>query len=632
MLLASIFLIFSLITGYSLLRLLPIAWYKAETASVSVTLGFLTSTWVAFLACWATGYAVGPWLTLIILAAVIAAAWHYRPATQPSAQPLSKKETTAWILVTSISIIVLGQLFFTHMLFQKGGQYYSGGSTWGDLALHLSLITRFANETHFTWDLPIMYGAKLSYPFLLDFLSGMLYRWGISLQFAVLIPGLLLGLSVVQLLFFTVFRMFKNAVAASFTPLLFLVNGGIAALAYFWRDWQASGVSLAAFLSTMTKNYTNMWDDSLFFSNIVVDYLLPQRGILVGLTTFLIITTLLWHAWHNTADKNKALVGVAVLGGLLPFAHAHTSLVVLGLLGYITLVQFIKNKSQAVPYFICLLCLGTLAIPQITWQISSNFTDSFSHFQFGWMKPAGENILSFWLRNWGLALLFAVGNIWVAWRMRKQSDFYLHWYIPLFLLWLITNIYVFQPFVYDNMKFMVYSYLAIATMTSFTLAIWITKNKWSKTLAFICLALLITPGILALVRESYTLWGFADAEDRQMAQAFAAAVPSEARILTSDQHNHFVSSLTGRRILMGYRGWLWTYGLDYQPIEKVATAIYAGSPQAKALMRQYGIEYVVIGPSEKSQYAVNENFFSAHTPLLLETNRYKVYDVRTFRQ
>lgn len=632
MVLAIIFFILSLITGYSLLRLLPIAWYKAEAAAATVAIGFLVSTWVAFLACWITGYTVGPWLTIIILAALTATTWYYQPSPIFSFQTLSRKETTAWLLVTIISGVVLGELFVTHMLFQKGGIYYSGGSTWGDLALHLSLITRFANETHFTWDLPIMYGAKLSYPFLLDFLSGMLYRWGASLQIAVLVPGLLLGLSVVQLLFFTVFRLFKNALAASFTPLLFLVNGGIAALAYFWRDWQASGTSLGAFLSSLTKNYTNMWDDSLFFSNLVVDYLLPQRGILMGLTLFLLITTLLWHAWHEEAKKNKLLVGVALLGGLLPFAHAHTFFVVLGLLGYLTVVQFMANKSRATPYLVCLLCMATLAIPQITWQISSNFTDSFSRFQFGWMKPAEENIISFWLRNWGLALPFAFLNIWTVWRLRRQNNFYLHWYIPLLLLWFITNLYIFQPFVYDNMKFMVYAYLAVMVVTSVTLATWFTKNGWGKTLAIACLILLITPGILALVRESYTLWGFADAEERQIAQQFAAIVPSEARVLTSDQHNHFVPALTGRRIMMGYRGWLWTYGLNYQSVEQVTSAIYTGSQEAQALIRQYGIEYVVIGPSEKDQYDVNEEFFATLFPLVLETERHQVYDVRTLRQ
>ena len=68
--------------------------------------------------------------------------------------------------------------------------------------------------------------------------------------------------------------------------------------------------------------------------------------------------------------------------------------------------------------------------------------------------------------------------------------------------------------------------------------------------------------------------------------------------------------LTGRRSLMGYPGHIWTHGLDFGPRESEIKRIYAGAPDAEALLGKYGVEYAVVGPLEKLVMPVNEPFFS----------------------
>ena len=61
------------------------------------------------------------------------------------------------------------QLLSTHMLGQKADGLYSGGSTWGDLAWHLSMISNFAQRgSGAVKENPIFPGDKLSYPFVPD--------------------------------------------------------------------------------------------------------------------------------------------------------------------------------------------------------------------------------------------------------------------------------------------------------------------------------------------------------------------------------------------------------------------------------------------------------------------------------
>lgn len=637
MITATLFFIASLIVGISLLRFIPMKWHVPELTAAGIVVGLLVSTWIGFLSCWLLGYAVGPYTTFVIMALVVLISFKSTINQPLQLYPFSaytRSDIITWALPTLIITAVLGYLFYTHMLLEQTGRYMSGGSTWGDLALHASLITRFANQEVFTWDLPVMHGANLSYPFMVDFLSGILYRWGWSLRLAILIPGVILAGSLIQLTFFVGQRLGKKSIVGALLTLFLIVNGGIAGLEVFWQDWQTSDLPLIAFLGQMEKEYAHLRDSGIVFSNIVVDYILPQRGILFGLPLFMLATIFLWQAWHKPAQSIPYLIGVVGIGGLLPFAHAHTFLVLAGLLGYLACIQCLRNRHIFSPWLAAWIIMVSLAAPQMTWQLSSNFTESFSHFQFGWMKRVGENIVTFWLRNWGVVAIFAVLNFWIIRRwLHTKSSFYIHWYTPLLILFVITNVYVFQPHVYDNMKFMIYSYAAVCLIMSIFVGKLITSTNVLKKISGLIIVVLVTiVGVLSIARETYTVWEFSDKIDREVAAEFVTIVPPEARVLTSDQHNHFVPILTGRRIVLGYRGWLWTYGLNYQPLEQKVRKIFSGDPVTPKLLQELDISFIVIGPSEKAQYIVNEPYFTQRTKLVISNDRYHVFDVRELRQ
>src|SRR5262249_35087087 len=86
--------------------------------------------------------------------------------------------------------------------------------------------------------------------------------------------------------------------------------------------------------------------------------------------------------------------------------------------------------------------------------------------------------------------------------------------------------------------------------------------------------------------------------------------PPRAPILHAPIHNTPIF-LTGRRSVMGYPGHIWTHGIDSGPRETEIRKIYAGAPDALALLAKYGVDYVVVCPQERSvMNPVNDAFLS----------------------
>ena len=55
--------------------------------------------------------------------------------------------------------------------------------------------------------------------------------------------------------------------------------------------------------------------------------------------------------------------------------------------------------------------------------------------------------------------------------------------------------------------------------------------------------------------------------------------------------------------------------------------IYLGAPDAEQLIRNYGIEYLVVGPQERIVTPVNEMFFTRFQKVG-EVGEYKLYKIR----
>ena len=89
-------------------------------------------------------------------------------------------------------------------------------------------------------------------------------------------------------------------------------------------------------------------------------------------------------------------------------------------------------------------------------------------------------------------------------------------------------------------------------------------------------------------------------------------VPENSVILTATQHNHPVFLYSSRPIFEGFRGWIWTHGLDLSR-DRETKAMFESKDKKEAciLFKKNNIAYVYISDWERGEdwYKVNESFF-----------------------
>jgi uncharacterized membrane protein len=83
--------------------------------------------------------------------------------------------------------------------------------------------------------------------------------------------------------------------------------------------------------------------------------------------------------------------------------------------------------------------------------------------------------------------------------------------------------------------------------------------------------------------------------------------------------------------VMGYPGWLWTWGLS-QPVQRQEDVVtmYRGGDRSAALLQQYGVRYVVIGPQEQGpEIRANVPYYQNQFPMVYQspTGEYQVYKI-----
>ena len=140
-------------------------------------------------------------------------------------------------------------------------------------------------------------------------------------------------------------------------------------------------------------------------------------------------------------------------------------------------------------------------------------------------------------------------------------------------------------------------------------------------------AVLTGTGAASVYRELHLSWLMFSREDLELADFVRTHTGKDALFLTSDKHNNPVACLGGRRILMGYRGWLSSHGVDYHLREQDVMAIYSGSETAHELLNRYGINYILIEEDKIADFHENLVFFAAHYPRVYSSTRYILFEV-----
>ena len=250
--------------------------------------------------------------------------------------------------------------------------------------------------------------------------------------------------------------------------------------------------------------------------------------------------------------------------------------------------------------------------------------EHFIRYQFGWMK-GGENIFGFWFRNIFPAIFIFPAAYAMA--PKKHRTFY----NALFAIFILANLIVFQPYDYDNMKFMLWWYLGslILSVMLFQYAIdtWKWKGAIMTTVLFFSMTLIGGISVYRATQASWS-WRLFTPADMQLAGFVKADTKPSDIFLTDSSFTDPINCLAGRDVLGGYTGWLWSHGIDYDPRFADISEMYSGKADSLSLMKKYDVSYALINDNYAVKLPVNEKFFDDDFKKVFENDNYKLYQIK----
>ena len=541
-----------------------------------------------------------------------------------------------WPLAVVFLICAAWTVHFLHQayVYMPNGLFAGYGNIWGDWAAHLSFAGSFAFGHNFPPEFPVDPGHHLGYPFMVDFLAADLVPLHLPLTETMTATSGMLGLAFPAVLYLAALRFTAGRAAAAMAVFVFLLSGGLGFI-YLGDDLRRFGLSALAHLP---REYTLNRDVNLQWLNPVLAYLVPQRATLFGFSLALIVLVVLWIALHERLGWRSFLFA-GLVTAVMPIFHVHAYGTVVALPAFWALFN---RRVEWVAYFVPAVLVG---VPILVWMWPPDNTSvcgtlpSIEGYciQLGWLSsgdvlrdgPAlfGVEWLWFWIWNTSLLLpLLLVAQL----VLRSFPTAFPTWFAPMWLWFVVPNLVVLHPWVWDNTKFFVLWALLGSVLAGALLAAMLKRGPLTAVLAVLVMVVLGLSGALDLARASdfrVSANQFTDPGGLKVADWVRNHTSPTALFAVADDHNSPIPTLAGRRELIGYSGWLWTYGLaDY--IQKAADdkRILGGDPSAPALVRQYHVDYVMIGPQEVPRGG-SRAYWDQHATLVYDDGEYAVYRV-----
>ncbi|MGA9920810.1 MAG: hypothetical protein WBR23_06105 [Candidatus Dormiibacterota bacterium] len=420
---------------------------------------------------------------------------------------------------------------------------------------------------------------------------------------------------------------------------------------------------------------------------------LPQRDFEYGMGLVALLSLLLWEAYRGR--RWQLLVAAGVGAAALPWFNPFGYLVV-GLVG----LWWLGRQRWWRGLGLFLLPLLVLGLPRMLYVVTGPHgqlatpvgTNLYPQLDVGWLAHAAvsctsaqfnggsvcdalylagatpvsavsylaQNVIQpsvwaetagFWLANTGIFTLLAVALLIllrVPTRVRaelRELELIRFW-APFWILFLIGNLVITQPWNWDNTKLLDYWYVGAAIPVAWLICT-LGGRGWWRIPATMAVLSLVLSGLLSLdmaltgqsslsqVATAPTQLGFAGVQEEEVARAVLQRTSPSAIFLTEGQPNEPVSVLAGRTVVLAYDGWLWSYGQPLRQRLRAVDAIYAGCTAQRncavgKLLRAYDVSYIEFEPGDYNRITTNESWYEAqHLPVVIRTRSYLILDVRS---
>ncbi len=671
MIISLLFFLACFICGLALTRLFKLEFSPVVEVLVSLVLGVTGVTLILFFLAWVVPFSRVS-IAVETAGLVMMSVWRISrdrsfrlpkvlKSLKEAVVGLSLKGKLAAAFFITIVIWIFGRALF----FDSNGQLWAGDRlVWTDWPLHIAMAANFAWGNNFPPQNPTFAGIPLIYPFFADFLSGVLMQLGESIPVAFAVPGVVLTLCFFGL-FVVLGSQLLEKVRSPKEPRSFkFIAMGALLLSLFWgglgwvywlKEAFGNETTLVETLLSPPREYTFWWEKGQWFFTFLYSEILPQRAFLFGLPLFFLVLYLVYVAWEGRRLRCFTIAGT--IGGLMPFFHTHSyfSLVILAVtMAAIGGIGILRSRSKGIlkpirqaqgpeftegqvqddrrrryleAMFLFFLPFGILSLVQLPLFLPQNHGFPF---HFGWMKE-GENFFVYWFKNTGFFIPLFLLGLWKG----RLGGFGRVLGIASLSLFILPNLFQFAPWGYDNLKIFTYWYLIGSVFVMAGLVrIWEMREigwigKIAAVFLFISLTLSGVVEVGRLVDTERVKVGLWPKDDFDFARQIREKTPSAAVFLTSAIHDHPVASLAGRKIILGFPGNSWSWGIEgWDERERNVHTMFKGGDEAKSLWQKYGIDYIVVSDRERYfEKDIDEEYIRENGTLILEKGNTRVYRI-----
>ena len=607
---------------------------------LGLTAGLLMMMWLPSLFAYALRFTAAAQYAALGLAAVLAVlARLFLREPANALQPVGERhpfcgDMPAWLPIALVVPLLLLSIYlqYTHTLREVDGALHVGQSTYGDLCLHLGIATGLQGSAY-PPGYTLIQDVLLGYPFLMDALSASMLCLGTGLAMSFVLPGsLMMGLAYLGFVLLA-WELTRSRAAVVASYLLMFLNGGLGFFYVLDGVWQDPTL----FKSVFTGYYdapANMIENNIRWVNVICDMMIPQRTLLAGWTMAIPALYLLARALREQSRRLYIILGV--LAGAMPMIHTH-SFLALALISAACLLWSLAHSDSRrkvlIDYALYAGIAAILALPQVlTWAIPQTVggaasTGSLS-LRFNWVNyDTGTGRLIdgyfwFWLKNVGPVYLLMVPAALLCKGWKRGLS------LGALFVYVAAELIQFQPNPYDNNKLFYVAFLLMLPLVgSYLVTLWdrLKGLPGRALLAAVFLILSLTSGVLSLARETVSDYQLFSAGEVEAAAYIRDELPADAVYLTGDQHNNLVTALAGRQIVCGTGSYLYYHGVDYQQASIDARRMLEAPADSLALFGQYGVDYIVIGSSERYNYALDEAYFAANCALVYDADGVQIY-------
>jgi hypothetical protein len=495
-----------------------------------------------------------------------------KKAAYPLRNFLKVRQYNKTVLVILLLIFVLSLVvLYRSVWFENASGIVITGSNWQDTPLHYEIIESI-NNGNFPPQMPYYSGQIMNYHYFVDFHTAILEKvYGF-------LPKLLPFLNAV---FILVFALAVYSLARDYGKRAAIISTVIATFGW--------GLSYIGFFSALTSGVFSATENYMYqyggFFGLppMLDNLLQQRPLLIGLPVFAFVLTLL----RDMKDKTRIILAGIATGLLFPF-HAVSFLCAYA--AYF--VSILLNSKSFKKHYLYFLVSAVIALPFL---FSSSSSVSIAIAPLWALNFLKDNPVLFYIANLGIPFLLAFASF--AFAKKVKGDFLKVVFLVLFL---IPNVVSVTPNSWDMYKFFIFAWVPIAVLSGAVLA------RIRKSVALVLLLLSVFTTASVITYNVGTSYQAASWEEYNLG-VWVRGNTEERAVFSTYYSIHSPPTMIGGRLrVASYVNWAYGHGVPYDDIQKRFADVdsaYTGSEEdLRQVVDTYNVSYIYVGDEELSHY------------------------------